>query len=163
MVSKYDFTGEVKMVGKNEWLVAKGTYKSRYEAQSWSDEWRTAQEFSDSNMSDIEIPIGVIFEVNLNKSETLLSPDVVKQISIYGKSAKKEREVIRVGNAPLPVTVYVKVGNIEDIIVLNSSTRTMGDKARMYVYNRAVSKIGVKGADAFAKTKVFKQLVKDFT
>lgn len=163
VVSKYDFTGEVKMVGKVEWLVAKGTYKSRYEAQSWSDEWRTAQEFSDSNMSDIEIPIGVIFEVNLNKSETLLSPDVVKQISIYGKSAKKEREVIRVGNAPIPVTVYVKVSSIEDSIVLNSSTRTMGDKARMYVYNRAVSKIGVKGADAFAKTKGFKQLVKDFT
>ena len=163
VVSKYDFTGEVKMVGKVEWLVAKGTYKSRYEAQSWSDEWRTAQEFSDSNMSDIEIPIGVIFEVSLNKSETLLSPDVVKQISIYGKGAKKEREVIRVGNAPIPVTVYVKVSSIEDSIVLNSSTRTMGDKARMYVYNRAVSKIGVNGADAFAKTKVFKQLVKDFT
>jgi len=33
----------------------------------------------------------------------------------------------------------------------------------MYVYNRAVSLLGVKGADAFAKTKIFKQLVKDFT
>jgi hypothetical protein len=163
-VSKYDFTGEIKMVGKNEWLVAKGTYMSRYEAQSWSDEWRTAQVFSDSNMSDIENPISVIFEVNLKRSDTLLSPDVIKQISIYGKGGDhREREVIRVGNAPLPVTVYVNVGSIEDIIVLNSSTRTMGDNARMYVYNRAVSRLGVKGADAFAKTKVFKQLVKDFT
>jgi hypothetical protein len=164
MVSKYDFTGEIKKVGKNEWLVAKGTYKSRYEAQSWSDEWETAESFSDSNMSDVKNPISVIFEVNLKSSDTLLSPDVIKQISIYGKGVdSREREVIRVGNAPLPVTVYVKVGNIEDIIVLNSSTRTMGNKAKMYVYNRAVSRLGVKCADAFAKTKAFKQLVKDFT
>ena len=163
VVSKYDFTGEVKKIGKNEWLVAKGTYKSRYEAQSWSDEWRTAEDFSDTNMSSVENPIAVVFEVNLKRSDTLLSPDVVKQVSGYGKGAKPEREVIRVGNAPLPVTVYVKVSSIEDIIVLNSSTRNMGDNARMYVYNRAISRLGVKGADAFAKTKVFKQLVKDFT
>jgi hypothetical protein len=115
-------------------------------------------------MSDVKNPISVIFEVNLKSSDTLLSPDVIKQISIYGKGVdSREREVIRVGNAPLPVTVYVKVGNIEDIIVLNSSTRTMGNKAKMYVYNRAVSRLGVKCADAFAKTKAFKQLVKDFT
>jgi len=163
-VSKYDFTEEVKKIGKNEWLVAKGTYKSRYEAQSWSDEWKTAEYFSDSNMSDIENPIGVIFEVNLKRSDTLLSPDVIKEISIYGKGVNnREREVIRVGNAPLPVTIYVNVSSIEDIIVFNSSTRTMGNKAKMYVYNRAVSLLGVKGADAFAKTKIFKQLVKDFT
>ena len=163
-VSKYDFTGEIKRVGKNEWLVAKGTYKSRYEAQSWSDEWWTAESFSDSNMSDVENPISVIFEVNLKRSDTLLSPDVIKEISIYGKGVNnREREVIRVGNAPLPVTIYVNVSSIEGIIVFNSSTRTMGNKAKMYVYNRAVSLLGVKGADAFAKTKIFKQLVKDFT
>ena len=163
VVSKYDFTGEVKKIGKNEWLVAKGTYKSRYEAQSWSDEWRTAEEFSDTNMSNVENPIGVVFEVNLKRSDTLLSPDVVKKISGYGTGAKPEREVIRVGNDPIPVTIYVNATTIEDIIVGNSSSRNFGNKARMYVYDRAVGRLGVKGADAFAKTKIYKDLVKDFT
>lgn len=163
IVSKYDFTGEVKKIGNIEWLIAKGIYKSRYEAQSWSDEWRTAREFATgNNMSGVENPIGVIFEVNLKKTDTLLSPDVVRQISMYGTGAKKEREVIRVGNAPLAVTVYVNADNIVDSIVTNSSNKQFGNNARMYVYNRAVSKIGVKGADAFAKTKEFDKLVKDF-
>jgi len=163
VVSKYDFTGEVKKIGNIEWLVAKGTYKSRYDAQSWSDEWRTAEEFATgNNLSDLANPISVVFEVNLKRTDTLLSPDVVKQISIYGKGAKKEREVIRVGNAPIPVTVYVNADSIVDSIVTNSSNKQLGKDARMYVYNRAVSKIGVKGADAFAKTKEFKKLVKDF-
>ena len=163
VVSKYDFTGEVKKIGKNEWLVAKGTYKSRYEAQSWSDEWRTAEDFSDTNMSSVENPIGVVFEVNLKRSDTLLSPDVVKKISGYGTGAKPEREVIRVGNDPIPVTIYVNATTVEDIIVGNSSSQNFGNKARMYVYNRAVGRLGVKGAYAFAKTKIYKDLVKDFT
>ena len=162
IVSKYDFTGETKKIGNIEWLIAKGTYKSRYDAQSWSDEWRTAEEFATSNMSGVENPIGVIFEVSLKRTDTLLSPDVVKQISIYGKGVRKEREVIRVGNASLPVTVYVNADSIVDSIVTNSSNKQFGKGARMYVYDRAVGKIGVKGADAFAKTKEFKKLVKEF-
>jgi hypothetical protein len=162
IVSKYDFTGETKKIGNIEWLIAKGTYKSRYDAQSWSDEWRTAEEFATSNMSGLENPIGVIFEVNLKRTDTLLSPDVVKQISIYGKGVKKEREVIRVGNAPLPVAVYVNADSIVDGIVTNSSSKQFGKRSREYVYNRAATMIGVKGADAFAKTKEFKKLVKDF-
>jgi len=162
IVSKYEFTGSVKKIGNIEWLVAKGTYQGRYAAQSWSDEWRTAEEFATGNMSGVKNPIGVIFEVNLKRSDTLLNPDVIKQISIYGKGVKKEREVIRVGNEPLPVTIYVNSDSIQDIIVTNSTNKQLGSKARMYVYNRAVGKIGVAGADAFAKTKVFKNLVKDF-
>lgn len=158
VVSKYDYTGEVKKIGKTEWLIAKGTYKSRYEAQSWSDGWKTAEKFSDSNMADVSNPIGVIFEVELKKSDTLLTADVIKKISGYGKH---EREVIRVGNHPLPVTVYVNADSIEDSIGMPS--RDYGKGARMEVYNRAVTRIGVKGADAFAKTKGFKDLVKDFT
>ena len=34
--------------------------------------------------------------------------------------------------------------------------------AKMYVYDRAVVRLGVKGADAFAKTKVFRDLVKGY-
>jgi len=163
IVSKYEFTREVKRIRNIEWLVAKGTYQGRYAAQSWTDEWRTAEEFATgNNMSGVENPIGVIFEVNLKRTDTLLSPDVVGQISMYGKGTKKEREVIRVGNEPLPVTIYVNSDSIHDIIVTNSTNKQLGSKARMYVYNRAVTKIGVAGADAFAKKKVFKDLVKDF-
>lgn len=159
VVSKYDFTGEVKKIGKNEWLVAKGTYKSRYEAQSWSDEWKTAEHFSYNNMSaGVFNPIAVVFEVELKNSDTLLTPEVIKKISDYGKT---EREVIRVGNAPIPVTIYVKADDIEDSI--HGPSRNYGKGARMEVYNRVVTRIGVKGADAFVKTKAYKNLIKDFT
>jgi len=163
IVKQYVFTEEIKKVGKNEWLVAKGTYKSRYGAQSWSDEWKTAEYFSGTNMENLSNPIGVIFEVDLKKSETLLSADVIKKVSVYGKGEKREREVIRVSNAPIPVTVYVLVSDIEDMITTSSGSRELGAKARMAVYNKAVNLIGVKGADAFSKTKAFKGLVKDFS
>jgi hypothetical protein len=163
-VKKYAFTGEVKKDGDKEWLVAKGTYKSRYGAQSWSDEWRTAESFSGTNMENLNDPIAVIFEVDLKKNETLLSADVIKKISVYGKGKGREREVIRVGNAPIPVTVYARASEIEDMI--NTSwrgSRILGAKATMAVYNKAVALIGVKGADAFSKTKAYKTLVKDLT
>jgi hypothetical protein len=163
VVKQYVFTGEVKKDGKKEWLIAKGTYKSRYGAQSWSDEWRTAEQFSGTDMANLSNPIAVVFEVDLKKNESLLSADVIKKISIYGKGEDREREVIRVGNTPTPVTVYVKVGDIEDMINTSSGSRELGAKARMHVYNKAVNLIGVKGADAFSKTKAFKTLVKDFT
>jgi hypothetical protein len=163
IVKQYVFTEEIKKIGKNEWLVAKGIYKSRYGAQSWSDEWRTAENFSGTNMENLDNPIAVIFEVALKKSETLLSADVIKKFSMYGKGEGREREVIRVGNAPTPVTVYVRVSDIENMISTSSGSRALGAKARMAVYNKAVALIGVKGADAFTKTKAFKGLVKDFT
>jgi hypothetical protein len=37
------------------------------------------------------------------------------------------------------------------------------DATKMYVYNRVVVLLGVKGADAFAKTKIFRDLVKDYS
>jgi hypothetical protein len=163
IVKQYAFTGEVKTVKGMEWLVAKGTYKSRYGAQSWSDEWKTAENFSHQNISNLENPIGVIFEMNLKKSETLLSADVIKKISVYGKGAEREREVIRVSNAVTPVIIYVNVGHIFGMITTSSGSRELGTKARMHIYNKAVNLIGVKGADAFAKTKAFNGLVKDFT
>ncbi len=163
VIKKYEFTGEVKQEGRNEWLVAKGTYKSRYGAQSWSDEWKTASIFSHLNIGDIQNPIGVVFEVDLKKSETLLSADVIKKISVYGKGEDREREVIRVGNAVIPVKIYVNAEHIEDMINNYRSDKYYGAKARMHVYDKAVALVGVRGADAFAKTKAFKTLVKDFT
>jgi hypothetical protein len=163
IIKKYDFTGEVKKDGRNEWLVAKGTYKSRYGAQSWSDEWKTAEGFSYQNISGLDNPIGVVFEVDLKKNESLLSADVIKKISVYGKGKDREREVIRVGNAVTPVIIYVNVEHIEDMINNYGSQKSHGARARMYVYDKAVNLVGVRGADAFSKTKAFKTLVKDFT
>jgi hypothetical protein len=163
VVKKYEFTGEVKKDGKKEWLVAKGTYKSRYGAQSWSDEWKTAEAFSHQNISNLDNPIGVVFEIDLKKNESLLSADVIKKISIYGQGEDREREVIRVGNAVTPVIIYVNAEHIEDMINNYGSQKSHGARARMYVYDKAVNLVGVRGADAFAKTKAFKTLVKDFT
>jgi len=163
-VSKYDFTGEVKKIGKNEWLVAKGTYKSQYGAQSWSDVWRTAEEFSINNLAQVNNPIAVVLEVDLKRSDTLLSPDVIKQISMYGKGSEAaEREVIRVGNSPIPVTIYVSAMSMVDIIDSGMTNVRNYDATKMYVYNRVVVLLGVKGADAFAKTKIFRDLVKDYS
>ncbi len=162
-VKQYEFTGEVKKIGRYEWLVAKGTYKSRYGAQSWSDEWRTAEWFSYQNISGLKDPIGVIFEVDLKKNESLLSADVIKKISAYGKGEDREREIIRVGNAVIPVKIYVNTENIRDMIHdLGATDKSFGEKASLYVYNKAVAFFGVKCADAFSKTKAFKALIKDF-
>jgi len=163
IVKRYEFTGEVKKGVHNEWLVAKGTYKSRYGAQSWSDEWKTAEDFSHQNISNLDNPIGVVFEIDLKKNESLLSADVIKKISVYGQGADREREVIRVGNSVTPVKIYVNAEHIEDMINNYGSDKSLGAKARMYVYNKAVNLVGVSGADAFTKTKAFKTLVKDFT
>lgn len=162
-VKQYEFTGEVKKIGRYEWLVAKGTYKSRYGAQSWSDEWRTAENFSHQNISNLDNPIGVIFEVDLKKNESLLSADVIKKISAYGKGEDREREIIRVGNAVTPIKIYVNTENIRDMIHdLGATDKSFGEKASLYVYNKAVAFFGVKCADAFSKTKAFKALIKDF-
>jgi hypothetical protein len=82
---------------------------------------------------------------------------------MYGKGSEAaEREVIRVGNSPIPVTIYVSAMSMVDIINNLATGDQQDDNAKMYVYDRAVVRIGVKGADAFAKTNVFKQLVRDF-
>lgn len=164
VVSKYRFTGDVKTVNGNSWLIAKGTYKSRYEAQSWSDEWKTAEEFAkENNLSQLGTPIPVVFEVDLKKDESLLSADVIKKISGYGK---REREVIRVGNKPIPVTIYVNAYSIVDAIDTDllglEVDKVMKQGPFKSIYDRAIRYVGVKGADALAKTKEFKKMVKDY-
>ena len=159
--SKYEYTGEIVTIGRNEWLVAKGTYKSRYEAQSWSDEWKTAENFSNRNLGGIQDPVAVVFEVELTESDTLLTPDVAKRISNYGRY---EREVIRVGNRPLPVKVYVNGDYLEDIIEKDLNRMYKGGSERkQFLLDRAVAHIGAKGAEVFAKTKYFNRLVKGFS
>lgn len=146
IVNGYKFTGEVKQIGKYEWLVAKGSYKGRYGAQSWSDEWKTVQKFSRTqhhNNTNTGDPVGVIFEIDLKKNESLLSADVIKKMSRYGKF---EREVIRISNKTIPVTIYVKAIDIYNLLILDLSNDN---------YRKALTRmIGVDGVKAFAKTKI---------
>jgi hypothetical protein len=165
VIKKYEFTGEVKNINGKQWLVATAKYKSRYGAQSWTDDWRIATHFSESNVGDVKDPVGVIFELDLKREESLLSPDVIKKISQYGMGKAKEREVIRISDKITTVKIYVSPSDI----ATNMSGPAIeygleyGNKAKEYVYNKAVNLIGKKGADAFSKTKEFKDLVKDFT
>jgi hypothetical protein len=145
VVRNYQFTGEVKKIGKHEWLVAKGTYKSHYGAQSWSDEWKTAESFAGSDLSGEDKRLAfVVYEINLNRNESLLSPDVIKKISKYGTGAQREREVIRVGNNSIPVTIYVKAESIRWMVGVGKPK------------DMIVKMIGMKGAEAFTKTRYFK-------
>jgi hypothetical protein len=164
VIKKYEFTGEVKNINGKDWLVAIGKYKSRYGAQSWTDDWRIATHFSESNVGDVKDPVGVVFELDLKKEESLLSPDVIKKISQYGMGKAKEREVIRISDKITTVKIYVSLSDIATNIGIGIKTgREYGNKAKEYVYNKTVNLIGKKGADAFSKTKEFKDLVKDFT
>jgi hypothetical protein len=175
VVKEYQFTGEVLMKGGKEWLIAKGTYKSRYGAQSWSNDWNTAEDFAHkekNNLANALYPVGVIFEIDLKKSESLLSSPVIKKISPYAnrklsKGVSGEREILRVSSATIPVKIYVDVKGIKDTITdrYNSWDNSQESKkeARRYVHNKVVAFIGVKGADAFTKTKAFMSLVKKYS
>lgn len=106
-VARYSLTGETKKVGRTTWFIAKGKYVSRYDAQSWSIKFDIAADFAEKNNADLSFPIPVVFEVELAKKETLLSPEVTSKVSGFGK----EKEVIRIGNNPLPVTIYLDLDN----------------------------------------------------
>ena len=110
-IKNYKFINNVKQEGSTTWLIAKGSYKSRYGAQSWTDSWKMAVDFAlrGGNIAGHNDPVGIVFEVNLKPKETLLSPDVISKVSGY----KEEREVIRVGDTPLPVTIYVNMKSIK--------------------------------------------------
>jgi hypothetical protein len=162
-IKQFKFTGESKKIKGTEWLIAKGTYQSRYEAQSWTDDWGTAEKFSKSQGGSYsDHAMGVVYEVELKREDTLLSPDVVNKISPYG--SKGEREVIRVGNKKIPLTVYVDTSAVSEIIEYYEPIKSMDTKrATKFVHDKAVALLGPKGADAFSRTATFKKLVKEFS
>ena len=161
------FTGEVRKINGMEWLVAKGTYKSKYEAQSWTDEWETARKFAQSGTTKgvIGESISVVYETDLKRSDTLLSPDVIKKISQYGSA---EREVIRVGNKPIPVTVLVDANSIALWVEegrLLDGTRPFKNKEQVvkHIDGKATTLLGATGAKAFANTVDYRDLMKNAT
>ncbi len=98
-VSNPKYTGETVIKGEYLFLVANATYQSRYTAQSWTNDFAVAMSFANS---DLDIP--VIMEIELTRENTLFSPESSVTLSGFG-----EAEIIRVGNRPTKVKVYVNI------------------------------------------------------
>jgi len=97
---KLKYTGETVVKGEYLYLVANGIYQSRYTAQSWTNDFEVAVSFANS---DRDIP--VVIEIELTRENTLFSPESSVTLSGFGES-----EIIRVGNRPTKVKVYVNIG-----------------------------------------------------
>ena len=151
-VSKHTFTG-VKTIFGREWLVAKGTYKSRYEAQSWSPDLDVAERFARESVErglgrDRNIP--VVIEVSLGAKDTLLNPFTIKSISPFNDT---ETEVIRVGNSPIEATMYISADYLMDAIEDAHFKSNLPDDA---IGRVADAFVGAKGAEILAKTDAYK-------
>lgn len=124
LAEKFKFTGELVELNGVEYLVATGTYKSEHPIQSWSYEFRVAQQFTNYTMpSFVEDTIQTIIEYRIKRQETFLTPDVIRQISAH----TEEKEVLRVSNTPIQVRAYVSLssvwGNLVDFSTGNPDER----------------------------------------
>jgi len=124
LAEKFKFTGELVEFNGVEYLVATGTYKSEHPIQSWSYEFRVAQEFTNYTIpSFVEDTIQTIIEYRIKRQETFLTPDVIRQISAH----TEEKEVLRVSNTPIQVRAYVSLwsawGNLVDFSTGNPDER----------------------------------------
>lgn len=153
-VSKHTFTG-VKTIFGREWLVAKGTYKSRYEAQSWSPDLSVAERFARESVEEgvggsAGRNIPVVMEVSLGAKDTLLNPFTIKTISRFRDT---ESEVIRVGNNPIDVTMYISADYLVEAIEDAHFKSNLPDSAFSRV---VVAFVGAKGAEILMKTDTYK-------
>jgi len=161
-IKNYNFINKVKQEGSTTWLIAKGSYKSRYGAQSWTDNWKIAVDFAlrGGNIAGHNDPVGIVFEVDLKPKDTLLSPDVISKVSGY----KEEREVIRVGDTPLPVTIYVNMKSIKMWLVhvtprINEND-TRGTLRKKWL-DKMVVLFGVKTTDSLIAIPEFNKMLND--
>jgi hypothetical protein len=124
LAETFKFTGELVEFNGVEYLVATGTYKSEHPIQSWSYEFRVAQQFTNYTIpSFVEDTIQTIIEYRIKRQETFLTPDVIRQISAH----TEEKEVLRVSNTPIQVRAYVSLwsawGNLVDFSTGNPDER----------------------------------------
>lgn len=153
-ISKYTFTGVKTIIGR-EWLVAKGTYRSRYGAQSWSPDLSVAERFArESTEGGLGVSAGriipVVLEVSLGAKDTLLNPFTIKAISRFRDT---ETEVIRVDNNPIDATMYISADYLMDAIDDARFRSKLPDTA----FDRVVvAFVGAKGAEILAKTDTYK-------
>ena len=123
LAEKFKFTGELVEFNGVEYLVATGTYKSEHPIQSWSYEFRVAQEFTNYSPPSDEDVIQTIIEHRIKRQETFLTPDVIRQISAY----TEEKEILRVSNTPIQVRAYVSLwsawGSLVDFSIGNADER----------------------------------------
>lgn len=85
------------------YFVGEGMYVSKFQAQSWSVSIGVAEEFATTGAKGCPI----IYEINLDPNETLFDPD--KQDDIIGYEYDWEKEVLRIGNKPTKVRMYVSM------------------------------------------------------
>lgn len=103
-LTKYDMTGEVVKDGDNLYLVAKGKYKAKTAAQSWTAKKSTAFSFAHDPMGVAGLDaIPVVMVADIPKKDTFLTPKITNQIY-----AGHESEIIRVSNEPIDVTLWIK-------------------------------------------------------
>jgi len=123
LAETFKFTGELVELNGVEYLVATGTYKSEHPIQSWSYEFRVAQEFTNYSRPSDEDVIQTIIEHRIKRQETFLTPDVIRQISAH----TEEKEILRVSNTPIQVRAYVSLwsawGNLVDFSIGNADER----------------------------------------
>ena len=123
LAERFKFTGELVEFNGVEYLVATGTYKSEHPIQSWSYEFRVAQQFTTYNTYTTEDAIHTIIEHRVKRQETFLTPDVIRQISAH----TEEKEILRVSNTPIQVRAYVSLwsawGNLVDFSIGNADER----------------------------------------
>ena len=123
LAETFKFTGELVEFNGVEYLVATGTYKSEHPIQSWSYEFRVAQEFTNYSPPSDEDVIQTIIEHRIKRQETFLTPDVIRQISAH----TEEKEILRVSNTPIQVRAYVSLwsawGSLVDFSIGNADER----------------------------------------
>ena len=103
-ISKYNLTGEVIMDGSNPYFVAKGKYKAKTSAQSWTASKAMAFNFAHDPLGVAGLDaIPVVVVGDIPKKDTLFNPEITNKIYVGHES-----EIIRVSNTPLDVTLYIK-------------------------------------------------------
>jgi hypothetical protein len=109
-LKNYSYTGEhLKAVGE-DWLIGSTTYKSKYDIQSWTPNIKIGARFATSAEDNInkKNSMSAMIELDIDRSDTFLSPQVIRKLSEY----PGEDEVLRVKNNAVPVVIYIRLKDI---------------------------------------------------
>lgn len=153
-LKEVEMTGKiVKPDGVLECFVAKGTYESVFEAQSWTTKFLIANDFANINANANNCP--VVYEAKLKPNETFFNPDDLQKTIGTPKGMVPIFETIRIGNNPISVNMYLPVKWFQDWLVTPSNF-PKGIKDRRKALEVA---FGKSNANALAKSPVIAALL----